>query len=75
MIKTKEILKSHEIPTADHEVFYRNQKETIQRSLELPVVVKPNNQGSSFGVSIQEGFVRLRKGKSERNAAIGQSID
>ena len=51
-LKTKEILKSHEIPTADHEVFYRSQKETIQRSLELPVVVKPNNQGSSFGVSI-----------------------
>ena len=51
-LKTKEILKSHDIPTADYEVFYRNQKETIQRTLELPVVVKPTNQGSSFGVSI-----------------------
>ncbi len=51
-LKTKEILKSHEIPTADYEVFYRGEKETIQRSLGLPVVVKPTNQGSSFGVSI-----------------------
>ena len=51
-LKSKEILKSHEIPTADYEVFHKNQKETIQRSLKLPVVVKPTNQGSSFGVSI-----------------------
>ena len=51
-LKTKEILKFHEIPTADYEVFYISQKKAIQRSLELPVVVKPTNQGSSFGVSI-----------------------
>ncbi len=51
-LKTKEILKSHDIPTADYEVFYKNQKKPIQRTLELPVVVKPTNQGSSFGVSI-----------------------
>ena len=51
-LKTKEILKSHNIPTADYEVLYRNRKETIQRTLELPVVVKPTNQGSSFGISI-----------------------
>ncbi len=51
-LKAKEILKFHGIPTADHEVFYKSQKETIQRKLELPVVVKPTNQGSSFGVSI-----------------------
>ena len=49
-LKTKEILKFHEIPTADYEVFYKNQP--IKRSLDLPVVVKPTNQGSSFGVSI-----------------------
>jgi D-alanine-D-alanine ligase len=49
-LKTKEILKFHDIPTADYEVFYKNQ--AIKRTLDLPVVVKPTNQGSSFGVSI-----------------------
>jgi D-alanine-D-alanine ligase len=51
-LKTKEILKFHEIPTADYEVFYKNQNQPLKRSLDLPVVVKPTNQGSSFGVSI-----------------------
>ena len=51
-LKTKEILKFHGIPTADYEVFYKNQNQPIKRSLDLPVVVKPTNQGSSFGVSI-----------------------
>lgn len=51
-LKTKEIFKFHGIPTADYEVFCKNQKETIQRSLDLPVAVKPTNQGSSFGISI-----------------------
>jgi D-alanine-D-alanine ligase len=51
-LKTKEILKFHEIPTADYEVFYKNHNQSIKRSLDLPVVVKPTNQGSSFGVSI-----------------------
>ena len=53
-LKTKEILKFHGIPTADYEVFYRNQNQNIKRNLNLPVVVKPTNQGSSFGVSIVE---------------------
>ena len=51
-LKTKEILKFHGIPTADYEVFYRNQNQHIKRNLDLPVVVKPTNQGSSFGVNI-----------------------
>ncbi len=49
-LKSKEILKFHGIPTADYEVFYKNQDNS--RSLTLPVVVKPNNQGSSLGVTI-----------------------
>ena len=49
-LKSKEILKFHGISTADYEVFYRNQK--TSRSLSLPVVVKPTNQGSSIGVTI-----------------------
>ena len=53
-LKTKEVLKFHGIPTADYEIFYRNQNQDIKRNLNLPVVVKPTNQGSSFGVSIVE---------------------
>jgi D-alanine-D-alanine ligase len=51
-LKTKEILKFHGIPTADYEVFYKNTNQLTKRSLDFPVVVKPTNQGSSFGVSI-----------------------
>ena len=51
-LKTKEILKLYNIPTANYEVFYQNQSEPIKRKMDLPVVVKPTNQGSSFGVSI-----------------------
>jgi D-alanine-D-alanine ligase len=53
-LKSKEIFKFHGIPTANYEVFYRNQDQPIKRTLDLPVVVKPTNQGSSFGVSIVE---------------------
>ncbi len=49
-LKSKEILKFHEIPTAEYEVFYKNQR--TNRSLDLPVVVKPTNQGSSLGITI-----------------------
>ena len=51
-LKTKEILKFHGIPTADYEVFYKNKNQPTKRNLDFPVVVKPTNQGSSFGVSI-----------------------
>ena len=51
-LKTKEILKFHGIPTADYEVFYKNQNQPTKRNMDFPVVVKPTNQGSSFGVSI-----------------------
>lgn len=51
-ITSKELFKYHGIPTADYEVFFRNSDRGKKRALELPVVVKPNNQGSSIGVSI-----------------------
>jgi D-alanine-D-alanine ligase len=51
-LKTKEILKFHGIPTADYEVLHKNQNQPTKRNLDFPVVVKPTNQGSSFGVSI-----------------------
>ncbi|MZH46021.1 MAG: D-alanine--D-alanine ligase [Nitrospinae bacterium] len=49
-LKSKEILKFHGIPTAAYEVFYKTQN--ASRSMSLPVVVKPTNQGSSIGVTI-----------------------
>jgi D-alanine-D-alanine ligase len=49
-LKSKEILKFHGIPTPGYEVFYKYQE--ISRTLDLPVVVKPTNQGSSLGVTI-----------------------
>ena len=49
-LKSKEIFKYNEIPTADYEVFLKNKGK--KRSLGLPVVVKPTNQGSSLGISI-----------------------
>jgi len=51
-LKSKEILKFHEIPTADYEVLYKNSNKKICRTQNLPVVVKPTNQGSSLGISI-----------------------
>ena len=51
-VKSKEIFKLHGIPTADYQIFHRNRHTHLHRVLDLPVVVKPSNQGSSLGVSI-----------------------
>lgn len=51
-VKSKEIFELYGIPTAPYQVFYRNGRTEPSRKLELPVVVKPSNQGSSLGVSI-----------------------
>ena len=51
-VKSKEIFKLHGIPTADYQIFHRNRYTHLHRVLDLPVVVKPSNQGSSLGVSI-----------------------
>ncbi len=51
-VKSKEIFKLNNIPTADYQVFYRSQKKKPQCAFDLPVVVKPSNQGSSIGISI-----------------------
>ncbi len=53
-LKSKEIFKFHGIPTADYEVFHKNQNEKIRRTMELPVAVKPPCQGSSLGITIVE---------------------
>ena len=46
-IKSKEIFKLNNIPTADYQVFYRSQRKNLKWELDLPVVVNPSNQGSS----------------------------
>jgi len=51
-VKSKELFKFNNIPTADYQVFYRSQKNIPARTLDLPVVVKPSTQGSSIGISI-----------------------
>ena len=51
-VKSKEIFKIHGIPSADFQVFNRNNKTETTRTLDLPVVVKPSNQGSSIGITI-----------------------
>ncbi len=51
-VKSKEIFKFNNIPSADYQVFNRNQKNIPDRTLDLPVVVKPSTQGSSIGISI-----------------------
>ena len=51
-VKSKELFKFHNIPSADYQVYYRSQKNIPPRTLGLPVVVKPSTQGSSIGISI-----------------------
>jgi len=51
-VKSKEIFKFNKIPTADYQVFYREEKNKHKLKLNFPIVVKPSNQGSSIGVSI-----------------------
>lgn len=51
-VTSKELFKYHGIPTADYQVFSRSARKQIKRALELPLVVKPSNQGSSIGITI-----------------------
>jgi len=51
-VKSKEIFKLNNIPTADYCVFNRSQRKKLKLPLGLPLVVKPSNQGSSIGISI-----------------------
>ncbi len=51
-VATKRLFDQAGIPTARYEVHYRDSNWSESRSLQLPVVVKPSDQGSSIGVSI-----------------------
>ncbi len=51
-VASKRLFEQESIPSAAYEVFYRDEESLKPRTLPLPVVVKPSDQGSSIGVSI-----------------------
>ena len=53
-VTSKKIFKFNNIPTADYRVFHRGQKKSSKPTFDLPVVIKPSNQGSSIVVSLVE---------------------
>ncbi len=51
-IATKEVLINHQIPTAKYEVVHKDSIVKYRPKIEVPLVVKPSREGSSFGVTI-----------------------
>ena len=51
-ITSKEIFMQNGIPTAPYQTLRKDERVAFQRRLDLPVVVKPSDQGSSIGVTI-----------------------
>jgi D-alanine-D-alanine ligase len=51
-VVSKEIFMERGIPTAPYQVITAEDRGRVKRTLDLPVVVKPADQGSSIGVSI-----------------------
>jgi len=51
-VVSKEIFVERGIPTAPYQVITVEDRDQVKRTLDLPVVVKPADQGSSIGVSI-----------------------
>jgi D-alanine-D-alanine ligase len=51
-VVSKEIFMERGIPTAPYQVITAENRGQVKRTLDLPVVVKPADQGSSIGVSI-----------------------
>jgi D-alanine-D-alanine ligase len=51
-VVSKEIFMERGIPTAPYQVITAEDRGQVKRTLDLPVVVKPADQGSSIGVSI-----------------------
>jgi D-alanine-D-alanine ligase len=51
-VVSKEIFMERSIPTAPYQVITAEDRDRMKRTLDLPVVVKPADQGSSIGVSI-----------------------
>ena len=57
--KTKEILLYHNVPTSPFQLF-RTGKEKLNKDLKFPLIVKPNEEGSSKGI-FQDSFVKNKK--------------
>ncbi len=51
-VVSKEIFMERDIPTAPYQVITVEDRGQVKRTLDLPVVVKPADQGSSIGISI-----------------------
>ena len=67
-VVSKEIFMERGIPTASYQVITLEDRDQVKRTLDLPVVVKPADQGSSIGVSI----VRT---ESEWETALNQAFE
>ncbi len=57
--KTKDFLLLNKIPTARHQLFHTG-KEQLKKELRFPLIVKPNYEGSSIGIT-NKSFVRNKK--------------
>ncbi len=67
-VVSKEIFMERGIPTAPYQVVTAEDRGQVKRTLDLPVVVKPADQGSSIGVSI----VRM---ESQWKAALDEAFE
>lgn len=57
--RTKEIINYHHIPTANFQLF-KTGKEKLKKDLKFPLIVKPNQEGSSKGI-FQNSFGKNKK--------------
>ncbi len=60
-VVSKEIFMERGIPTAPYQVITAEERGRVKRKLDLPVVVKPADQGSSIGVSIVSAEAKWEK--------------
>lgn len=59
----KDVLRSHGVPVLPHQVFF-TENEELNSELKYPLIVKPNSQGSSAGISndsVVEDEIGLRR--------------
>ncbi len=64
-VVSKEIFMERGIPTTPYQVIPIEERDRVLRALDLPVVVKPADQGSSIGVSIVRTEEKWKKALSD----------